>query len=309
MAEFVLLAIVVIVMSIIGQIKKAQRKGQTRFKVPTPKSWQLPGPGQLPPPGQPLGQQGRGQQYGQFGRQQYGGQPVGGQQYQFPPGTPPQLIQLIQRLPGAPQPPQQLIQPMPGVRPFQPQVVQPMAGNVPPPAPAGWVPPYTAPPPGYGQPGFAPSGFAPAGFAPAGFAPNQPQQQRPPHHRPPQNNLPAQQGSLDDRVRKLMNANNEVNAVRLLCEEADLGIIEAQRYARSLVAPKVAKPAADAPDTPATDGEERWSGSAAFGTSTFERDDENVWASGWVDEPDEDDRSDITELWDSVRNAGRPPQS
>lgn len=276
MAEFVLLAIVVIVMSIVGQIKKAQRKGQTRFKVPTPKSWQLPGPGQVPPPGQPLGPPRTGQQ-----------------QFQFPPGTPPQLIQLIQRLPGTPAQPQQLIQPMPGARPFQQQVVQPMAGYVPPPAPAGWVPPYQAQQlnPGY---------------------PQQQYQQRPPAHRPPQNNLPQPQGSLDDRVRELMAASNEVTAVRLLCDEAEMGIIQAQQYARSLVAPAKASAApaangsADSAGSDGSDIEERWSGSAAFGTSTFEREDENVWASGWVDKPEPDDRTDITELWDTVRNAGRP---
>ena len=281
MAEFVLLAIVVIVMSIVGQIKKAQRKGQTRFKVPTPKSWQLPGPGQLPPPGQPLGpQQGRpGQQ----------------QQFQFPPGTPPQLMQLIQRLPGAPQPPQQVIQPMPGARPFQHQVVQPMAGFAPPPAPAGWAPPYQAPSP------YPPQQH---------YQQQHHQQQRPPHHRPPQNNLPEQQGSLDDRVRELMTANNEVTAVRLLCDEAEMGIIEAQQYARSLVPQpkKSTEPEVEAASS-SPQAEERWTGSAAFGTSTFEREDENVWASGWVDEPEPDDRSDMTELWNTVRNAARPPQT
>ena len=46
----------------------------------------------------------------------------------------------------------------------------------------------------------------------------------------------------------------------------------------------------------------------AFGTSTFERDDEDVWPSGWVDKPQPDDRSDIDELWNTVRNAGRPPK-
>lgn len=285
MAEFVLLAIVVIVMSIVGQIKKAQRKGQTRFKVPTPKSWQLPGPGQVPPPGQPLGSGQQGQ-YGQYGQQGQQGQ------FQFPPGTPPQLMQLIQRLPGAPQQPQQVIQPMPGSRPFQQQVVQPMAGYTPPPAPAGWVPPYQTP--NYG-------------FSPQQQQQHHQQQQRPPHHRPPQNNLPQQQGSLDDRIRELMRANNEVTAVRVLCDEAEMGIIEAQQYARSLVAPS--KKAATPEMVVSAETEERWTGSAAFGTSTFDREDENEWASGWVDEPEQDDRTDMTELWNTVRNAGRPPQT
>ena len=34
--------------------------------------------------------------------------------------------------------------------------------------------------------------------------------------------------------------------------------------------------------------------------------DENVWASGWVDEPEPEDRSDIEELWQTVGNPPRP---
>ena len=238
MAEFILVAIIVIAMSVVGQIKRAQRRGQTQFKWPTPKSWQLPGPGQAP------GQQPR---------------------------------QMIQPAPGSPPPMPQVIRPMPGTRPYVPQVGQPMQGYMPPPP--------------------------------------QPR----PSHRPPQHQLPAPQGKLDDRVRDLMAGNMEVAAVRLLCDEAEMGIIEAQAYARSLVAPEqqstattettetTATTAATAPE-PSADPEERYSGSAAFGTSTFERDDDNVWASGWVDEPEPDDRSDLDELWSTVRTAGRPPE-
>jgi hypothetical protein len=139
-------------------------------------------------------------------------------------------------------------------------------------------------------------------------------------HRPPQNNLPAPKGDVDARVREMMAAHNEVGAVRLLCDERDMGIIEAQKYARSLVRPPgtpraarrtedsgtTGRPVADA----GLDEESRPVGSAAFAESVFSADpDENVWASGWVDKPEQDDRTDMDELWQTVRNAGAPKPS
>jgi hypothetical protein len=128
---------------------------------------------------------------------------------------------------------------------------------------------------------------------------------QPPQHRPPQNNLPAANQDLDTRVRQLMSAKNEVGAIRLLGEQRELGILEAQRYARSLVAPKTTPRTTD--DEPDED-DGRYVGSAAFAESIFNLDDreENVWASGWVDKPEPEDRSDIDELWQTVRNAPRP---
>ncbi|MGW6200151.1 hypothetical protein ACWF0M_28675 [Kribbella sp. NPDC055110] len=130
---------------------------------------------------------------------------------------------------------------------------------------------------------------------------------QPPAHRPPQNNLPTSKQDLDTRVRALMNAGNEVGAVRLLSDERELGILEAQRYARTLVAPQAAQQSADVRDEPDED-EGRYVGSAAFAESTFNVNDrdENVWASGWVDEPEPEDRSDIEELWQTVSNPQRP---
>ncbi len=53
--------------------------------------------------------------------------------------------------------------------------------------------------------------------------------------------------------------------------------------------------------------ETRYVGSAAFAESIFNLDpEENTWASGWVDTPEPDDRSDIDELWQTVRNPPRP---
>ncbi len=234
MLEFVFVAIIMVAVAMIGQVRRARRTGQTQFKLPTPKSWQLPGPDQA-----------RGNQ------------------------------------------PRQVIQPMPGTPPYQPQVYQPLQGNPQVVRPVqGFVPPTFAPQPG--MPGMV-------------RAPQQPR----PSHRPPQQQLPAPRGDLDKRVRELMTNNMEVAAVRMLCEEAEMGIIEAQAYARSLVAPQ--QPTAPEPAKASADStEERYSGSAAFGTSLFERDDEDVWPSGWVDEPQSDDRSDIDELWNTVRNGGGP---
>jgi hypothetical protein len=139
-----------------------------------------------------------------------------------------------------------------------------------------------------------------------------------PAHRPTQNKLPTPTNDLDNRIRKLMSAGNEVGAVRVLCDERDLNIIEAQSYARSLVAPpgpNTKNPDTSAPSTssatastePRVDEETRYVGSAAFAESIFDTDrDENVWASGWTEPAETDDRTDITELWETVRNSGRP---
>ncbi|RZT11924.1 hypothetical protein EV649_7580 [Kribbella sp. VKM Ac-2569] len=151
---------------------------------------------------------------------------------------------------------------------------------------------------------------------PAQFQPSQypvqynPGPYQPPAHRPQQNNLPAPNQDLDARVRALMNAKNEVGAIRLLSDEREMGILEAQKYARTLVAPPAAQQDADVLDEP---DEERYVGSAAFAESIFNVNDrdENVWASGWVDEPEPEDRSDIEELWQTVSNPPRatPPTS
>lgn len=130
---------------------------------------------------------------------------------------------------------------------------------------------------------------------------------QPPAHQPPQNNLPTPRRDIDARVRELMRVGNEVAAVRLLCDEQDLSILEAQKYARSLMAPAgTSKPATSEPEQDEDDT--RYVGSAAFAESIFAVDDrdENVWASGWVDNPEPDDRSDIDELWQTVRNPPRP---
>ena len=139
-------------------------------------------------------------------------------------------------------------------------------------------------------------------------APYQPGPYQPPAHRPQQNNLPTPRQDLDARVRELMTAGNEVGAIRLLSDERELGILEAQKYARDLVAPPTApRPNEDVLDEP-DEGEGRYVGSAAFAESIFNLDDreENVWASGWVDTPEPDDRSDIDELWQTVSNPPRP---
>jgi hypothetical protein len=144
----------------------------------------------------------------------------------------------------------------------------------------------------------------------------QPVQQRLPHHRPQPHQLPVPQDDLDNRVRELMASSQEVAAVRLLCDEADLGIVEAQEYARSLAgtSPGTSQSSGRAPARATTQEpapqpaveEPVWTGSAAFATSLFERDDENVWASGWVDTPEPEDRTDIEELWRTVRDAATP---
>jgi hypothetical protein len=183
------------------------------------------------------------------------------------------------------------------------QVQGPGALN-PPNAPQG--PPGVVP-----APGFTP----PPGWAVQQMPPGQLPQQfaRPPHHRPPQHQLPAPQGELDDRVRELMANNQEVIAVLLLGEEAGMGIVEAQQYARRLApsAAVTAQPTAEprAQDVAVTSEpaeQYEYVGSAAIASSLFEVEDDDVWASGWVDTPEPDDRSDIDELWQSVRDGGRP---
>lgn len=165
-----------------------------------------------------------------------------------------------------------------------------------------------------------PTPYQPAGqYQPPGqYPPAQFQQPQfnaipyqPPAHRPQQNRLPTPNQDLDAKIRELMNANNEVGAIRLLSEERHLGILEAQAYARSLVAPKTTSKRTGAPSDAGTepdDDEGRWVGSAAFAESIFNLDDpdENVWASGWVDKPEPDDRSDIDELWQTVSKPLRP---
>jgi hypothetical protein len=136
---------------------------------------------------------------------------------------------------------------------------------------------------------------------------------QPQGHRPPQNNLPTPKADTDTRVRELMNGGNEVAAIRLLCDEQNMGILDAQEYARALVAPPGTnpasaqyKPAAEPSPAPAEE-DTRYVGSAAFAESIFDLDrEEDTWASGWVDTPEPEDRSDIDELWQTVRNAPRP---
>ena len=137
----------------------------------------------------------------------------------------------------------------------------------------------------------------------------QAQIQAPPGHRPPQNHLPVSKDDLDAQVRELMSTGQEVAAIRLLCDERDLGILEAQEYARTLVTPAAipGKPAPAPSSEPDDEDESRYVGSAAFAESIFDRDrEENVWASGWVDTPEPEDRSDMDELWEIVRNPPRP---
>ncbi|GAA1565142.1 hypothetical protein [Kribbella karoonensis] len=170
--------------------------------------------------------------------------------------------------------------------------------------PAQPVAPYQAP--GQFQRAQYPLQYNPTQYNPAQY---NPAPYQPPAHRPPQNNLPSTKQDLDARVRELMNAGNEVGAVRLLGEERGLGLLEAQQYARSLVTPQTsaASGTAEKPDEPDED-DGRYVGSAAFAESIFNLDDrdENVWASGWVDTPEPDDRSDIDELWQTVSNPPRP---
>jgi hypothetical protein len=150
-------------------------------------------------------------------------------------------------------------------------------------------------------------------FGPGGWQPAMPPHQTTPQQLP-RYRTPSPKVDVDTRVRELMAAGNEVAAVRLLCDEADLGIIEAQAYARGLVLPAGPGPAQRRTGEGGTagSGEERYVGSAAFATSVFDTADHDVWASGWRDddqsgwqEDDQEDRTDIDELWRTVREAGR----
>ena len=169
------------------------------------------------------------------------------------------------------------------------------------------------------------------GGPPLELGPKYAQYAQPPQYQPPaaypqiqfQQRQKAPRQDVDTRVRELMMAGHEVSAVRLLSDELDMGLLEAQEYARALVAPTAAKPTQNtlapkttapettAPETtasePEADEDTRYVGSAAFAESIFDLDrDEETWASGWVDKPEPDDRSDIDELWETVRNAARP---
>lgn len=153
----------------------------------------------------------------------------------------------------------------------------------------------------------APQQYQPAPYQPGPYQPPAtwlPTPQQPTYQQQSfQQRGPTPKPNLDARVRELMQANNEVGAVRLLSDERDLGLLEAQKYARSLVAPATTTEAAATP----VEEESRYVGSAAFAESIFNLDpEEDTWASGWVDTPEPEDRTDIDELWQTVRNPPRP---
>jgi hypothetical protein len=156
------------------------------------------------------------------------------------------------------------------------------------------------------QPGYTPPGQ----YQPAQYQQPVPQIQFQQAQRPQHGQLPGKNSELEKRVRELMKTGHEVSAIRLLSDEQDLGIIEAQEYARGLIAPPGKPDPESAPreaEQPGGQEETRYVGSAAFAESLFELDrDENVWASGWVDKPEPEDRSDMDELWQTVRDGGRP---
>jgi len=226
--------------------------------------------------------------------QQAGNQPVQGQ-YTQPTAGPTGRAQTSAQLAGMLQ---QLLQSGQQTNPGQygGQSTQP-----------GYTPPgqFQPPPQQQQNPGAQPIVWAPQyQQAPPQYQ-QAPQGNRPLHGRPPAHNIPAPNSPLEKRIRELMTTGKEVSAIRLLCDEQDLGIIEAQEYARGLVAP--ARKAAAAADPDGSEEETRYVGSAAFAESVFDLDrDENVWASGWVEKPEPEDRTDIDELWQTVRNAGRP---
>jgi hypothetical protein len=159
---------------------------------------------------------------------------------------------------------------------------------------------WPAPPSsGAGNPWTAPPQSAPGGY----MTHNVPMQGH------AQRRAAVPQGDLDARVRELMENNNEVGAVRLLCDEAQMGIIDAQDYARRLVGPAPAMTPTDAPAGGTVAEEKREFGSAAFATSIFETGEDEGWASGWKDTPEPEDRTDIDELWQTVRSAGSGQQT
>lgn len=171
--------------------------------------------------------------------------------------------------------------------------------------PDGYVP-HPPPGPGWAQagPGFQPP---PVAQLPT-FHPQQPS------HQPPSNNLPTPQIDLDDQVRALMAAGNEVGAIRLLCDEAEMGIIAAQEYARALVrgkAPEQEQQAEAEPIVPQVGSDQKpdeWSffGSAALGGSPADYDERDEWASGWQEERDPNEGQFIDELWQSIRDGSNP---
>ncbi|MFB6721326.1 hypothetical protein ACFCV3_14235 [Kribbella sp. NPDC056345] len=160
------------------------------------------------------------------------------------------------------------------------------------------------------QPGpYQPGPYQPSYQPPATWLPThgQPSYQQPSYQQQSfQQRGPTPKPNLDNRVRELMQAGNEVGAVRLLSDERDMGLLEAQQYARSLVAPATTTNATSA-ETATVEEESRYIGSAAFAESIFNLDpDEDTWASGWVDTPEPEDRTDIDELWQTVSNPPRP---
>ncbi|MEV6283607.1 hypothetical protein [Kribbella sp. NPDC051770] len=223
------------------------------------------------------------------------------------PGTPsPRVQRLIERMQA-----QQGVQPQ-----MLGQYTQPAGGQAMPYAQPGQF----QPPQQYQQGQYQPGPFQ----QPVQF--QQPQQSSPwpAPHTSPQRGVQARpsQRDLDSQVRELMKSGNEVAAVRLLSDELDLGIIDAQKRARALAsngnggnAPgRQASPASrSSAASPSTDSapeqETRYVGSSAFAESLFDtnRDDQETWASGWTDVPEPDDRSDMDELWQTVRDHGRSP--
>jgi hypothetical protein len=132
--------------------------------------------------------------------------------------------------------------------------------------------------------------------------------------------LRISQEDLDTRVRELMSAGNEVAAVRLLCDERDLGIIEAQKYARDLTGAQVAAEQDQAAnqdrqqeqDRAASqdrqqheqeqaarrdrDEEQHYTGSAAIATSTFAVDSDTAWVDARTLDP-AGARTEMEALW------------
>jgi hypothetical protein len=245
---------------------------------------------------------------GQF-TQPTSGQPLPGQTF---PGAPPTQVQQSGRAQSSAQLAgmlQSLLQAGQQNGYAQPGQYQP-APQQQAPQPTNWPPQYQQAPQ---QPAnWAPQYQAAPQYPPAPQVPQYaPQANRTQHGRQPAHNFPAANSPLEHRIRELMTTGHEVSAIRLLCDEQDLGIIEAQKYARDLVAPAGKARSTRDPDNPrsdATDEENRYVGSAAFAESVFDLDrDENVWASGWVEKAEPDDRTDIDELWQTVRNAGGRP--
>lgn len=173
--------------------------------------------------------------------------------------------------------------------------------------PDGYVPqPPRGPGWAQGGPGYQPPPIAQL----PSFHPQQPRHQPPPH------TLPTPQIDLDDQVRALMAAGNEVAAIRLLCDEAEMGIIEAQEYARALVRGKSLESEQNAveagqvvpPPVAGAERDERWSffGSAALGGTPTDYDERDEWASGWQETRDTSQQQFVDELWKSIREGANP---